>query len=220
MAVGLRCGSTTIKYLLFFFNFLFTLCGLAILVVGVICTGVLKGENVGALKGSVIFIIVVGATVFIIAFFGCCGAVRESHFMLTVFSIFLMILIVCQVIAAVLLFVNVNGINDAVGEIFKSALNGNNDAIIVTDEIQKNFQCCGATDPSNWKTIPVSCCAEGAATCTLANAYSKGCVSEVSWYVKQYGKALGAVAIVVALVEIIGVWFALALAAEIKKLSR
>lgn len=191
-----------------------------------LCTGYLSGGNVGSLKGSVIFIIVLGAVIFGIAFFGCCGAVRESHFMLTVFAISLMIIIVLQVIAAILVFVTVGGFEPAIQNLFVLARDGGdgqNDALSFVNELQQNLKCCGTTDASFWtkvagSKIPDSCC--DTAPCTQGNAYDKPCVKEISWYVDKYGQALGAVAIVVALIEIIGVWFALGLAGEIKKLSR
>jgi CD63 antigen len=61
------------------------LCGLAILVAGALSyanidkvNNYLQEVNVSA---SPIALIVVGSIVFVIAFYGCCGAIRESHCM-------------------------------------------------------------------------------------------------------------------------------------------
>lgn len=60
------------------------LCGLAILIVGVIAHLQLT-HYAEAIKENVMFpsitLIVIGTVIFIIAFFGCCGAIRESHCM-------------------------------------------------------------------------------------------------------------------------------------------
>lgn len=61
------------------------ICGLALLTVGAIFY--IKIYDVSsALEKSFppsipIFLIVIGAIIFIIAFFGCCGAIRDSHCM-------------------------------------------------------------------------------------------------------------------------------------------
>jgi hypothetical protein len=61
------------------------LCGLAILIAGALSyANIDKIDN--HLKdvdvtGSPIALIVVGSIVFIVAFYGCCGAIRESHCM-------------------------------------------------------------------------------------------------------------------------------------------
>ncbi|KAL6429212.1 hypothetical protein ACFW04_008142 [Cataglyphis niger] len=82
------CGMGMIKYLLFIFNFIFVLCGLAILVVGVLVRiGDQKyAEEMKDITGDLAFpsiaLIVIGSIIFVIAFFGCCGAIRESHCMI------------------------------------------------------------------------------------------------------------------------------------------
>ena len=64
-------GAKCIKYLLFFFNFIFWICGLALIVVGVMAkvsintTAFLKGYS-----GYPLVIIIVGVIIFFIAFFG------------------------------------------------------------------------------------------------------------------------------------------------------
>jgi hypothetical protein len=61
------------------------LCGLAILIAGALSYANIDKidnhlQNVDV-SGSPIALIVVGSIVFIIAFYGCCGAIRESHCM-------------------------------------------------------------------------------------------------------------------------------------------
>jgi hypothetical protein len=61
------------------------LCGLAILVAGALSYANIDEvdnhlKNVDV-SGSPIALIVVGSIVFIVAFYGCCGAIRESHCM-------------------------------------------------------------------------------------------------------------------------------------------
>lgn len=66
------------------------LCGLAILVAGALTYANIdkvdyymdKVQNEVNISASPIALIVVGSIVFIIAFYGCCGAIRESHCMI------------------------------------------------------------------------------------------------------------------------------------------
>lgn len=70
---------------------LLQLCGLAILVVGVLMHLNLKHFS-EVVEQNVIFpsvtLIVVGSIIFVVAFFGCCGAIRESQCMTITVSIF------------------------------------------------------------------------------------------------------------------------------------
>ncbi|KAE8749251.1 hypothetical protein FOCC_FOCC003958, partial [Frankliniella occidentalis] len=164
MAAGLRCGSTTIKYLLFFFNFIFCLCGLALLVLGVLGTlRSIDSDQIANLKNSFIVICVVGGAIFVISFCGCCGAVRESNCMLVTFAVLLLTIIICEVAIAIVLFVNIGGIPEAVQLVFKDAKENKNTASMETvNWIQTNFKCCGTKDASFWEgKIPDSCCDSG-----------------------------------------------------------
>jgi Tetraspanin family. len=70
--------------------YLLQLCGLAVLIVGALSYANIdeasyfmdKVNNEVNVSASPIALIVVGSIVFIIAFYGCCGAIRESHCMI------------------------------------------------------------------------------------------------------------------------------------------
>nr|CAD7266395.1 unnamed protein product [Timema shepardi] len=102
------CGITCVKYLMFIFNFVFALAGIALLTIGALVQAKVS-EAVNFLEGKVsvapILLIVVGSIVFIISFYGCCGAIRESSCMVTTFSIFLMVILTLEIVIAVLAFV-------------------------------------------------------------------------------------------------------------------
>lgn len=69
---------------------LLQLCGLAILIAGALTYANIdkadyfmdKVHNEVNFTASPIALMVVGSIIFVIAFFGCCGAVRESHCMI------------------------------------------------------------------------------------------------------------------------------------------
>uniref|UniRef100_A0A8C7WWL8 CD63 molecule n=1 Tax=Oryzias sinensis TaxID=183150 RepID=A0A8C7WWL8_9TELE len=66
--------------------FFLQLCGLALVVVGILVQvslhNTLKIKDV-SMSGIPIVIIAVGALIFFIAFFGCCGALKEHYCMVT-----------------------------------------------------------------------------------------------------------------------------------------
>ncbi|VDO96625.1 unnamed protein product [Soboliphyme baturini] len=75
---------TLIKYALFLFNFVFWLCGLALIVPGALIQ-IKNSTYINFLGNSVlsapIILIVSGCIVAILGFFGCCGAIRENYCM-------------------------------------------------------------------------------------------------------------------------------------------
>jgi CD63 antigen len=64
---------------------------LAVLICGIIIhmsmDYVIKANIEVPISAPAIVLIVIGAVIFIIAFFGCCGAIRESHCMIVTVSI-------------------------------------------------------------------------------------------------------------------------------------
>ncbi|KAL6440313.1 hypothetical protein ACFW04_003108 [Cataglyphis niger] len=113
--VGLRC----IKYLLCAVNSLFVLTGVMIISVGTTIYAVY--ENFSHFLDSSYFspatlLIVVGIFVFIIAFMGCCGAIRESTCMVLVFAVLLSVVLVMELAAAVAAYSLQDGIKDLLAE--------------------------------------------------------------------------------------------------------
>ncbi|KAG5884592.1 hypothetical protein JTB14_032685 [Gonioctena quinquepunctata] len=79
-----ECTSGFAKYILFLFNFIILIAAVILIAFAV----KLKTENGGMDFMSVgTFSIIVGVLIALIAFFGCCGAVKEDSCMLTTVSI-------------------------------------------------------------------------------------------------------------------------------------
>lgn len=227
-----------IKYLLFIFNFIFALCGLAILIVGVVVH--LKLTNVAeTVDGSIVFpsitLIAIGSIIFVIAFFGCCGAIRESHCMTITFASFLLTILIIQVAVAVYAFLvlknsdaNANDVRKQYTEIFDSYWQPQAGPREIVDIIQGSLECCGIDGPDDYRkinhngTIPWSCCGkEEGGFCTSADKiYGQGCLSQIQQFLVYAGKALGGIALGIAGVELIGIIFALCLANSIKNSQR
>ncbi|KAK2576321.1 hypothetical protein KPH14_005682 [Odynerus spinipes] len=229
----MNCGMELIKYLLFIFNFIFALCGLAILVVGVLIHVEWNGYQ-GAVEENITFpavsLIVIGSIIFVIAFFGCCGAIRESHCMTVTFASFLLTILIIQVAIAIYAFVAFKESNINITNTYNSAFQNywkSSTTQEVIDAIQKNLHCCGVQSYQDFGTlgngtIPWSCCdhASEYQTCPASNAFKDGCADAVKRFLIKAGKILGGVALGIAGVEFIGIVFALCLANSIKNIER
>uniref|UniRef100_A0A224XJF0 Tetraspanin n=1 Tax=Panstrongylus lignarius TaxID=156445 RepID=A0A224XJF0_9HEMI len=215
----------TVKFALFVFNLACALLGLVILIFSVLA--VVQGKSFktlldGQITTTGIVLIVIGALVFLIAFFGCCGAIREDTCMLTTYGVILSAILLVQVAIGVMAFVYrdkfEDGFNKGIDQTFEDYKNPGAKAII--DELQRNVKCCGLHGPTFWTSpdLPGSCCGlEDTATCSRNQAYNDGCEPKIRDLIKQLFKLLGIIALAIAAVELICVIFAFCLSSSIKR---
>ncbi|RVE43294.1 hypothetical protein evm_012053 [Chilo suppressalis] len=206
------CGEFLVKYILFFANLFFALAGLTLLALGVVVQlkiADLSEMGHGQIQIAPISAMVVGGVVFLIAFFGCCGAIRESNCMLVTYSIFMLILMVAMIALATAIFVSLEKVLSQVPEwltqSFKTDENG-------FHAIETTFHCCGPTGPSSYLSpvLPNSCCAQ--APCVpVVNAFP-GCDTVVKEFLNTFGLVIGLVAIAVAAIQLVAAVFGLCLA--------
>ncbi|XP_014293061.1 23 kDa integral membrane protein isoform X1 [Halyomorpha halys] len=224
------CSCTT-KYILFFFNLACALLGLTVLGVSIYAN--IQGRSLktfleGELNITSILLICVGAAVFLIAFFGCCGAIREDSCYLNTYGVILSILLLAQIALGVLAFVYKSRFPDTfskyLDETFDKAIHDDKEAIVQMSEIQSTLECCGVTDyndyTSNHKEIPASCCMnrqQNNSTCPANEAYQKGCKQVATDFIKLILQSLGIISVTVGGVELLGVIFAFCLASSIKR---
>ncbi|XP_041334305.1 CD63 antigen, partial [Pyrgilauda ruficollis] len=76
---GMKC----VKFLVFFFNFIFWVCGVALIAIGIYVLLGLGRAPVGGAGWTPAAVLVLGVVIFFTSFFGCCGAWRESYCMVT-----------------------------------------------------------------------------------------------------------------------------------------
>ncbi|KAK2919667.1 CD81 molecule a [Channa argus] len=110
--MGVEGCTKCIKYMLFFFNFIFWLAGCVILGVALWLrhdpqtSNLLELEFDGAQAPSTFYIsvhilIAVGAVMMVVGFLGCYGAIQESQCLLGTFFACLVILFACEVAAGI-----------------------------------------------------------------------------------------------------------------------
>jgi CD63 antigen len=228
---SMGCATGIVKYLVFIANLLFALAGLALIIIGILFKfNVSEATNVLPSDFSLIPIlcIVIGAIVFITAFLGCCGAVRESTCMLTTYAIVLLTIFIIQVAIGVYAFLQIKDENA-----FYSALNKNMqrtfDQIFINQEANETIQatqrilkCCGVSGPEDYeninKKIPLSCCRNIDAQCPGSNndVNTDGCARNLQLFIEKNSKIIGGVIIGIAIVEILAAVIALCLASSIR----
>jgi hypothetical protein len=118
-------------------------------------------------------LIAIGSLIFFISFFGCCGAIRESWFMIFIFSILLSIIFIMEFSAGIAGYVLRDKTSSYLTDELQNSMKkyqfnpGKNDVNGETyawDTIQENFQCCGAEGPEDWASVPKATTATGSTT--------------------------------------------------------
>jgi CD63 antigen len=239
MGDTLTGGAKCIKYLLFVFNLLFLLCGLALIVVGAIVQVQTKDTFNGSASSAGIFLIVVGSLIFIVCFFGCAGAINNNYCMVVTFGVLLLLILLAEVAAIITGFVLKDKVNDAImEEMIKNQREYDNDPETIAtrtwNQTQIDLECCGTTDYMSWnvsekmrqtQSVPDSCCKSFSVGCGYGKLspghkdvfYEKGCHETLMEFLHKYLIAVGIVAAVVAVIQLIGIIFAFCLANQLRK---
>ncbi|XP_028813419.1 tetraspanin-33b [Denticeps clupeoides] len=170
-----------IRYFLFFFSFLFWVFSVLIVGIGVYAKIQKATDAVrdSFLVDPAVILIVVGVVMFFITFCGCIGALRENIRLLKMFSLSLTLVFLTQLAIAVLGFFYSDQTRSALGKFVENAIVHYRDDLDLQnlmDYIQKEFQCCGWNDYTDWSwnvyfncshgnpstercAVPYSCCA-------------------------------------------------------------
>uniref|UniRef100_A0A8C6YVE6 Tetraspanin n=1 Tax=Nothoprocta perdicaria TaxID=30464 RepID=A0A8C6YVE6_NOTPE len=205
MEGGMKC----VKFLVFVFNFIFWVCGVALIAIGLYAQVALNKALVvtsASASSTPIAIVVVGVIIFFISFFGCCGAWKESYCMVTTFAVLLSLIFLVEIAAAI------------AGYVFKDKVGAGSEAVQKYGEdaaLREGFHCCGINNYTDWAnvapfkgndTVPRSCCRVNSTTCNVHP--SPGCVSSLEAWMKKNIVVVAAVALGIAFFEVLGIIFA------------
>jgi len=229
---GMRC----IKYLLFSFSLLFVISGILIIAIGTTIHTIFN--HFDSFLGDRFFtpaylLIAIGCIVFVVAFFGCCGAVRESTCMIMIFAVLLAIVFLLELSAGLAVFLLRDGLEEyLVSRVNTSMQYYSSDPEIARtiDFMQRELACCGLEDYRDWDgklengtenttlvihnniTVPGSCCLQ---TCEHISPY--GCINRLTFAVGQSAITFASAVIFIALLQILGVMFACILGKSIRR---
>nr|XP_012143511.1 PREDICTED: CD63 antigen-like [Megachile rotundata] len=227
-------GMACVKYLTFLFNLIFAITGIVFIAVGTVILVVYSGYNNfmdSWFFAAPVLMIVVGVVVFIVSFFGCCGAVKENHCMIITFSVLLLVIFAMELGAGIAGYMMqgevstmvANRLNTTMGEYLTDE-----DIHKSWDIMQHDLKCCGMIDANDWaragfpdNTVPNSCCKEvpQGNTCdsNSIHVYGDGCMISLQNAIESNALTLGGVGIGIAIIQLIGVIFACCLARSIRR---
>jgi len=226
---------TCVKYLLFAFNLVFVIFGILLIYAGF--TAIARINDYQLLiedtpNNVAVTLVIVGFFIFLIAFLGCCGAIRENYCMLVSFSAVILAILLIELIGSGLILAFKYKLRNYTEDGFLAAIvkYNNTDLAVdrVIDDIQSNLLCCGANNASDWdqnpnfkgESYPPSCCNETQvhdSRCHLPNVYTIGCVDKIDNEIRGSFGLLGGIGIAVAVIQLIGIVFACSLSRTVKK---
>lgn len=226
-------GAKCVKYLLFFFNFIFWLCGLALIVLGILVhvslhnMAILKGAS-----GSPLVLIVVGVIIFFISFFGCCGAWKENQCMVVTFAIILSLIVITEIGAGIAGYIFRGKVNELLDQSFHTMIAGYNkteEYRTSLDSIQMQLKCCGGNSSTDWVnfsadhiSVPDSCCRNVTKNCGFEAMtkptviYTEGCQPILETRIKENILWIAVGALVIGFVQITGIVLACILSRAIR----
>uniref|UniRef100_A0A8D9A275 Tetraspanin n=1 Tax=Cacopsylla melanoneura TaxID=428564 RepID=A0A8D9A275_9HEMI len=225
-SIGMSC----IKYILFFFNLLFSISGLVLIATGVIIRNAYYNYSLfidDKFSSPPWVLIIVGVSVFVVAFFGCCGAIRESNCMLIMFSILLFIIVLLETLVVLSGFFLQKDISLMIQTKMNASIpdySDNQDVKKYWDIMQLDLKCCGVKSDVDWAplfappSLPHSCCPDIGIqdNCTTESSSQKGCMDALVNLLASYSQTILIAAGSVALLELIGCLFACCLASSIR----
>ncbi|XP_022083632.1 tetraspanin-9-like [Acanthaster planci] len=219
-----------IKYLVFVFNLLFFLSGCAILALGIVLH--VREGGYATLLPSLPFLnaanvcIAAGIIVLVVAFLGCCGAIKENACLLLLFFMFLLLIFILEIVAGIVGFVYRNQIQERVTADLKDGLekyntSGEEGLTDGWNRLQQKLGCCGVNSSSDWgNSVPDSCCvtfSDGCAAQPSPDIYQKGCLDKLIRQLEESIYYIAAGGIVIGLFQILGMVFAMVLYCNIKR---
>ncbi|XP_056653945.1 CD63 antigen [Monodelphis domestica] len=227
---GMKC----VKFLLYVLVLAFWACAVGLIAVGVAVQFTLNHTiPIGATAVSVVpvVIIAVGAFLFLVSFLGCCATCKENYCLMTTFAIFLSLIVLVEVAATIAGYIFRDKVKSEFEAGFRDQMKEyekNNATAQFLDELQEEFNCCGAANYTDWEHIPLtpknrvpdSCCVNVTLGCGSgfkpSDINQKGCVESIGNWLKQKALVLAGVALGITFVEILGVIFACCLMKSIR----
>lgn len=224
---------TCLKSVLLIYTFIFWFTGVILLAVGI--WGKVSLEVYFSLLNekatNVPYVLIgTGAVIVLLGTFGCFATCRASTWMLKLYAMFLSVIFLIELIAAIVGFVFRHEIKNSFQSSFKNAIDGYNSTFPdprseAVDTIQRNLHCCGVEDYKYWeqteyfkqKGVPQSCCTQ-VGNCTDADmkdtskipdiVFQKGCFTLVTSVMEEKIAIVAGISFGIACFQLIGIFLA------------
>jgi len=225
------CGGVIVKYVLFIFNILFVVCGILLIVFGSIMVSKISDITNSDIADTFqansipICILVLGCVIFIIAFLGCCGAIRENACCTMTYSVFMLILFLCQLALIIFVWTQHDKFLAQMNTIVAKVWAQHKTDQKVMDALQISFNCCGQSGFTDYvvalEGIPNSCCGPKVMSCSTINAMTKpGCERAFASFWEKNMDITCYAGLGVAAVELVAFIFACCLANQVRNERR
>ncbi|XP_018564815.1 CD151 antigen-like [Anoplophora glabripennis] len=235
MGSGKCCGVSAIKAVLYVFQFVFLVTGLALCVIGVwafLRTFHFMNVLDSTAYSSTIFLFIsTGCLVILVAILGCCAIPKHRTKLLFCYTLFLVLIFLMEALVGVLSYIYQENIDEEMNLRFNSTLlttykqmDGKTESI---DVIQQRLACCGAESYQDWKysnwlqntavlnKVPDSCCKSILYECGIrdhpSNIFLEGCSEPVASQLKWFLWLICAVSLGFCLIQVIGIIFGIVL---------
>ncbi|XP_018602357.1 leukocyte surface antigen CD53 isoform X1 [Scleropages formosus] len=215
-----------LKYTMCAVNFLFWLCGTAVLGFGVyLMTSLEFSSLIPSVPSFSIAscLVIIGTIISCIAFLGFLGALKENRCLLISFFILLFILMMMELAAACVLLAYEKEVGTFIKEDLQKSLktseasrkSGNETKKDDWDVLQQTLQCCGVINRTDWTSLlPPSCCAT---SCENESYFKKGCFELLKDFFEEHFLTTGAAVITICIIEVLGMCFAMTLFCHISR---
>jgi len=195
------CCDVLIKYIVFLFNFVFFLTSVALIGIGayiqIHMTKYLDFLSNTYLNTSIILIII-GALMLIVTFFGCCGASTENPCMMYIYGTMLTLIFLSLIGVAITVFVFRDDARKVITNTMTDSLKnygqpGYKGVTETWNIMQSDFKCCGVNNSTDWATtpkfedtddVPDTCCKVFKDGCGKGKATSKEDINLTGCFVK------------------------------------
>lgn len=246
MAEELEVGMKCIKYMLFVANFMFVMIGFLLVSIGSTIKAIYGDFEVFMAShyfSPATLAIVIGVFIFVVAIFGCVGALKESTCLINTFAFFLTLILILEVAAAIAAYAMRSDIESTIHSNMKEALfryNSDRYDRDAWDFTQERLHCCGIDGSRDWYLIklpqknttqswngPQSCCrkdkhwpkGEKPPQCPVDTIWKSGCLDSLTYIVSECALLLGCGALAVAFIQILGIVFAHMLAKAVRRIK-
>jgi fumarate reductase subunit D len=168
----LNFGGKCAKSILFVFNLIVLLAGLALVGISIwVLTDsralfrfdvniAEDNPDFHLIRGSAVIVLVVGILSFVVGLIGCWGAIREKTSCLNCYAFITIVLILCEIVAVILAGVYRNKIDQAIHEQMLHTLqddyhgkqpdNTTDSVTAAWDLLQEEVHCCGVNNATDW----------------------------------------------------------------------
>lgn len=196
--------------------------------------------NTNSMFQAANLLIAAGIFVSVIGFLGCFGAIKKNQWCLFGYTVLVVVIFILEVAGGAYAYSNRKQVQEKLTKGVQGGVlvtYGRNDTVSIgishaVDWFQQNVKCCGAAGPTDWVQsywhsnvsadgiqVPKSCCVKPSGDCNVGISadsnstaiFNRGCVQVGKEFAKKNLWMVGGAGVGIAVIEVLGVVFALLL---------